>query len=257
VFEDAVLSDEIEAACATHEAELVQSGAAKVTSFGETHDITRLSANTANTGVVEEQTEVLQAYDELSQGAINDFFEASVALGSPIADQAELVRKAYVAQRRLIKIAPHTREPGPKILKQLLEAIDEAIKAVKSFAAKNMQEDYALHLLGVADGIVALAWVSTGLQWRSELKESPVEWVSKFIDTTEREYFEGIYEERKGQADHIKWAKSFIAMLKELLAYVTKWHPENLAWGNKVGRHCTAPPILSCLAARSIGSVAV
>lgn len=184
----------------------------------------------------------LQAYDELSAGAINAYFEASVAVGGPVAEQAELVRRAYVALRRLIKIAPHTREPGPKILKQLLEAIDAAIKAVKSFAAQNLQDEYALHLLGVADGILALAWVSTGLQWRTDLKTTPVEWVQRFIDTTEREYFEGIYDEHKGEDNiHTVWARSFITMLKELLAYVTKWHPENLAWGNKVG-HLSAPP---------------
>ena len=103
-----------------------------VTSFGETHVASRLSANAATAGEVEEQTEVLIAYDELSSGKLSEYFRLSVALGSPVAEHAELVRRAFVALRRLIKIAPHTREPGPKILKQLLEAIEEAINEVKA-----------------------------------------------------------------------------------------------------------------------------
>lgn len=60
LFEDAALGDEIEAACASHESELLSAGLGHVTSFGETHAVTRLSANTATSGMVEEQTEVLQ-----------------------------------------------------------------------------------------------------------------------------------------------------------------------------------------------------
>jgi hypothetical protein len=40
-------------------------------------------------------------------------------------------------------------------------------------------DEFMLHLLGVAEGIVALAWVSTGLQWRSDLKQTPVQWIEQ------------------------------------------------------------------------------
>ena len=59
----------------------------------------------------------------------------------------------------------------------------------------------------------------------------------QIIACTEREYIEGIFEE--GKEAHVQWASAFIGALKELLAYVKKWHPENMAWGNKVGGwHC-------------------
>ena len=42
-------------------------------------------------------------------------------------------------------------------------------------------DEFMLHLLGVAEGIVAIAWVSTGLQWRSNLKQTPVEWIEQVM----------------------------------------------------------------------------
>lgn len=50
---------------------------------------------------------MLEAFDVLSGGKINEFFDLSRELGEPVAGQAELVRQAYIALRRLIKIAPH------------------------------------------------------------------------------------------------------------------------------------------------------
>lgn len=73
-------------------------------------------------------------------------------LGSPLVEQAELVRQAFVAQRRLMKIVPQTREPGPKILNQLLEATEKTINAVKSYAQNYGGHDLMVHLFGVAEG---------------------------------------------------------------------------------------------------------
>jgi len=56
-------------------------------------------------------------------------------------------------------------------------------------------DEFMLHLLGVAEGIVALAWVSTGLQWRSDLKQTPVQWIEqvKLVFFSTRLSFVGLY----------------------------------------------------------------
>eukprot|EP00041_Stephanoeca_diplocostata_P019213 m.409381 g.409381 ORF g.409381 m.409381 type:complete len:365 (+) comp21244_c1_seq19:253-1347(+) len=207
---------------------------AVVSSFGVDHVGQRLTANACTTAESEERTAVLEAFDVLSAGKINEYFDLSRELGEPVAGQAELVRQAYVALRRLIKIAPHTREPGPKILKELLVAIEEAILAVGKFGVMKNTDETLYHMMGVGEGIKALAWVSVGLQWRTDKKKTPVEWVQRCIELAEEDYFGGIYDGRADNDLNVRWAKSFIATITELLEYVKTWHPENLAWGNKM-----------------------
>lgn len=202
---------------------------ATTSSFGETHQEGGLSAN-LDEAETETRTELLEAFDELSNGRIGEYFSMSSQLGSPITEQAELVRQAYIAQRRLLKITPHTREPGPKILKQLLEATEETIKACLA-STENAGDSEALMIAlgGVAEGAKSLAWVSLGMCWRSEQKRNPFDYVEGCITTAKHEWFDGIFD--KKDPTWCAWAQAFLDAMEELHAYVGKYHKEEMAWG--------------------------
>eukprot|EP00040_Diaphanoeca_grandis_P006769 m.38586 g.38586 ORF g.38586 m.38586 type:complete len:310 (-) comp17956_c0_seq1:112-1041(-) len=209
---------------------------AGVRSFGEVHETAHLSSS-QSVGETEERTPELVAFDELSNGRISDYFTLSAQLGPPVSEQAELVRQAYVAQRRLIKIAPHTQQPGPKILSQLLEAIELAIRSVLSF--ETADEKWQLALGGVGEGSKALAWVSLGLIWRSEDKQAPFEFIKSRITQANFDWFEGIIEGAKSDPSfkrQVELSTAFVDAMTELLGYVEKFHKKELSWGSKTNK---------------------
>lgn len=71
-----------------------------------------LLSNSTHSAAAEERDPSLVDFDKISNGAIGEYFRLSAKLGVPLSHQAELVRASFVAQRRLMKIVPQTREPG-------------------------------------------------------------------------------------------------------------------------------------------------
>ena len=178
------------------------------------------------------------------------------------------MRQAFVAQRRLMKIVPQTREPGPKIWTDLLgfpplpppaprsgcadprgSATEETLADIKKQAEANAGGEFAIHLLGVHEGMRALAWVALGTQW-SETR-TPAQrvaragadgegraadggggcrYVDECIAAMQTEYFDGIAVEAP---QHVAWATAFAATLGELRDYIEEWHPTKMAWGAK------------------------
>eukprot|EP00039_Didymoeca_costata_P001059 m.49311 g.49311 ORF g.49311 m.49311 type:complete len:310 (+) comp10610_c0_seq1:281-1210(+) len=203
----------------------------EVTSFGETHAM-QATSGTGLSAEKEERHPSLEDFDKISDGAIGDYFTLSSKIGPPVSDQAELVRKAFVAQRRLMKIVPQTREPGPKILNQLLAATENTLKAVKAHAKLYVATDHEIHLMGVAEGIRTLAWVTVGMVWNDQKK--PETYIAGVIDYIKREYLDGIYDMHADDETQIKWADAFIQTLKELQEYVGKWHKDKIGWGTKI-----------------------
>jgi len=201
-----------------------------VVSFGETHTAHSTSA-TGLSAAAEERDPSLVDFDKISNGAIGEYFRLSAKLGVPLSHQAELVRASFVAQRRLMKIVPQTREPGPKILNQLLEATNETLTEVQAMTDAHYGSDFDIHLGAVAEGMKALAWVTVGMMWNDTNK--PPHYIKGKIASMQREYLEGVFECHADKPDHIAWAKAWAQTLDELLAYVTKWHTDKVGWGKK------------------------
>eukprot|EP00041_Stephanoeca_diplocostata_P019214 m.409269 g.409269 ORF g.409269 m.409269 type:complete len:111 (+) comp21244_c1_seq6:1157-1489(+) len=100
------------------------------------------------------------------------------------------------------------------------------------------------HMMGVGEGIKALAWVSVGLQWRTDKKKTPVEWVQRCIELAEEDYFGGIYDGRADNDLNVRWAKSFIATITELLEYGSEHL--TLSAAQELNRKLTQAMRLSC-----------
>lgn len=131
-----------------------------------------------------------------------------------------------------MKIVPQTKEPGPRILSQLMSATHETIKSVNSHAESLAGDDeFGIHVLGVMEGTKALAWLSLGLVWSES--RTPKDYVKECIDMCQREYFDGIIEEFQDRPKHIEWCTAFVDCLQELLAYITQWHAYEPGWGPK------------------------
>ncbi|EGD73876.1 hypothetical protein PTSG_05571 [Salpingoeca rosetta] len=117
---------------------------------------TTLSAS----GQAEDDFPSVVAYDVLLQTRLRVFLEASDAIGEEVEEQAELVKHAFIAQRRLLSVVPAASKPGPKVLPQLMEATQDAVAGVTRFKEACRGSRLINHLSTVAEGIVSLGWVA-------------------------------------------------------------------------------------------------
>lgn len=169
----------------------------------------------------------LDGYDEIINGPLADFLTKSAAVGEDVATQAQIVERAFAAQRAFLAVAAESKKPADSALPALLADTSAAIGDIVSFRENNRRSKQFNHLSAVSEGIPALGWVTVSPKPAPFVKEMTA--ACQFYSNRVLKDFK---DSDVAQAD---WAKSFVAVLDALHEYVKQVHTTGLVWNPKGG----------------------
>ena len=171
------------------------------------------------------------AYDDLINGELAAYAEASAKIGGPCEEQAQLFCDAFRRLRDLLEIASGSKKPDgwpgamPDNVMEIIQGVGGAIGAIgeiDGFKAGQLEYTKAL-----GDGAGALSWVV--------MEPTPVPHCKEACDSM---WFNGqkVLMKSKGSDENgVAWAKAVKALLEALPPYVKQFHTTGVAWNPKGG----------------------
>lgn len=172
----------------------------------------------------------VQAFDELLNDHVAEFVKLSNQIGGDVKTQADMVHKAFKAQRDFLVIASKHQQPAEDVLMKLLKPTSDLISAVQAFREKNRRSKEFNHLSALSEGIPSLGWVA--------IPNIPGSHVKDTIESAQF-YLNRVLKDNKEKDAHKQWVKCIKALLADLQAYIKKHHTTGLTW-NKSGPPATA-----------------
>lgn len=165
----------------------------------------------------------VQEYEALIDQYIKNFVELSKKLGAPeVVQIAEATLQAVNAQRDFLKVAAACKKPADNVLQNLLKPTTDAVNAVVKIKESNRTSKNPNHLSAVSEGIPALGWVL--------VSPTPGPHVGDMRGGSEF-YSNRILKDFKGKDQtQVDWATAFNTFLKELQAYIKKYHTTGVTW---------------------------
>lgn len=166
----------------------------------------------------------LKDFDTLCEVYLTKFFALSVEIGSPISEQAHIVKETFQSQRDLVLIASQSIQPPVSSTEylSLFEALQVKLMALVDIKDRNRPSQLFNHLSTVADGMSAAGWVAVvpaPAPFVAEMKESAQFYGNRVI----KEYKDKV-------PNHLVWVRSFTELLTALHTYVKEHHTTGLAW---------------------------
>lgn len=162
-------------------------------------------------------------------GSFKRYVDLSTKIGGVVAGHAEIVARAFKAQRDFLAVVASSKDPkNPATIEALLKPTSVEITNVVEFRDKNRgAKDFANHLAALSEGIPALGWVLAA--------PKPAPHVQQSKESAEF-YTNRVLKEFKDKDEtHKEWSKSFPAVLLELQEFVKKNHTTGLVWNAKGG----------------------
>lgn len=173
---------------------------------------------------------VVQAFDELVNEHVSEFVKLSNQIGGDVKTQADMVDKAFKAQREFIVIASKHKQPAQDVLQKLLKPTSDQISAVQSFREKNRRSKEFNHLSGLSEAIPALGWVAVPKTPGPHVKD---------MGEAAQFYLNRVLKDHKGDQVHTQWVKCINTLLADLQVYIKNHHTTGVTW-NKSGPPATA-----------------
>ncbi|KAF9898376.1 hypothetical protein BX616_004113 [Lobosporangium transversale] len=169
----------------------------------------------------------VEAFDELLDGHVKNYFELSKDIGGLVEEQAKYVCSLFAAQREMIVVATRSQKPPltSDIFRQLLEPTQVELTKVIEVRDKNRSSPLLTHLTTVAEGIPALGWVA--------IEPKPAPYVGEMKDCAQFYVNRIVKEWKEKDQNHVLWVRSFLDLLVELQNYVRKYHTTGLVWNPK------------------------
>ncbi|GAA6037098.1 hypothetical protein JCM8097_008731 [Rhodosporidiobolus ruineniae] len=169
----------------------------------------------------------VKAFDELIEGPLTTYTNLSKELGGLIAEQAQQVSAAFIAQRAFILLASACTKLATSApqYQDVIKPTQEALMAVIEVKEKNRASKESNQLTVVSEGIPALGWVTLDSKpgpYVNEFKDSSMFWVNRVIK-----------EHKDVNPKQVEWARSFVALLEELRKYIMEHHTTGLSWNPK------------------------
>ncbi|XP_071946674.1 adenylyl cyclase-associated protein 1-like [Antedon mediterranea] len=161
----------------------------------------------------------LKAFDQFLAGDFNNYIQSSSAIGADVKTHAELVKKAFEAQREFIKVVAECKPPSQDVLMKLIKPTSEAMTAVVEFKDKNRGSKQFNFLSAVAEGIGALGWVT--------IMKNPEKFAKDMADAAEF-YTNRILKEKVPEEKD--WTLKLKGMFKGLGSYIQEFFSAGLQW---------------------------
>jgi len=163
----------------------------------------------------------IEAWDVLVNDHLNSYYDLSKKIGGEVEKHAELVSKAFNAERDLLVFASKNKKVDDTKFQQLLAPISKLMNDVKDFKEKNRTSKQFNHLSTMSEGITVLAWVCQSL---------PAPFISECRGSSEFFSNKILTEFKNKDATQVQWVKSFNEFMKELHLYAKNYHTQGLSW---------------------------
>lgn len=167
-------------------------------------------------------------YQDLINQHIVPFVAAANAIGAKeVAEQAQLVLEAVNKQLDFIRVASNSKKPTDAVLQNLIKPTSELITKIGGVKDSNRASKFSNNLATVSEGIAALGWVV--------VSPTPGPFVGDMRGGSEF-YSNRLLKEFKGKDQHqVDFVTHYNNFLKELQAYIKKYHTTGLAWNPRGG----------------------
>lgn len=168
----------------------------------------------------------IQEMDELIEGEVKKFVEASKGIDPLVEGQAETTAKAFRDQRRFIVTSTKAKKPDmssagfPELIKDLQQDMGSVGDARDTNRASQMKD----HLAMVGEGIGALQWLI--------MDGKPADFVGEVTGGAQMYGNRVLKAYKETDQKHVKYVQSYYALLKALQAYIKKHYPTGLTWNN-------------------------
>ncbi|XP_043215117.1 adenylyl cyclase-associated protein 1-like isoform X2 [Amphibalanus amphitrite] len=166
----------------------------------------------------EELVPFVVAYDEFLAGPLAEYVAEAKKLGGDAATHADLVKKAFSAQRDFVLLASKCKKPDDMGVAKLLKPQADVITQITQFRESNRRSPQYNHLSTISESIAALSWVVTApapAPFIKEMNDAGLFWGNRVI---------------KENKAHQAFTRAWSEALKALQAYVKQHHTTGLSW---------------------------
>ncbi|RHZ03949.1 hypothetical protein DYB37_000167 [Aphanomyces astaci] len=159
------------------------------------------------------------AYDVFSTAFLQPFLESCDKLGPDVAKYGAIVRRAFDAQRNYLLAASLSQKPTTGPVKGLLAPIQDAIREMHDLC--DLRSDFANHQHMLYEGLQTLEWLHVD-------GAAPHAFMARYMGDVWGTKIRAQY--KASNADQVRFAASFKALVTELMAYVEDFHPSGVTW---------------------------
>ncbi|CAD6574188.1 MAG: hypothetical protein TREMPRED_001033 [Tremellales sp. Tagirdzhanova-0007] len=188
--------------------------------------------------------------DEIIDGPLTDFVAKSKAVGGVVEQQSALLTTLCSAQEVFLQMASSHTKPSANALAPLLkpqaDAIQAIIEAKDKLGRGKEGREWGACLSTVGEGVSAWGWVQVEpapAPFVAEMKNAGQFWA----DRVTKQF-------KETNPDAIAWAKSFMALVDALQAYVKQWHTTGVSWNPKGSAAPSSMPPTNSAPATASGS---
>ncbi|RHZ14418.1 hypothetical protein DYB26_003249 [Aphanomyces astaci] len=159
------------------------------------------------------------AYDVFSTAFLQPFLESCDKLGPDVAKYGAIVRRAFDAQRNYLLAASLSQKPTTGPVKGLLAPIQDAIREMHDLC--DLRSNFANHQHMLYEGLQTLEWLHVD-------GAAPHAFMARYMGDVWGTKIRAQY--KASNADQVRFAASFKALVTELMAYVEDFHPSGVTW---------------------------
>jgi len=165
------------------------------------------------------------------QGLIDQFIvplvESSGKMDAVLKQQADLLLQAVQAQKAFLSTAAQSKKPADAALQELVKPVSDLMGKIVDLKEKNRSSKFFNNLSTIAEGIGALGWVV--------VSPAPGPMVGEMRGSAEF-YGNRILKDFKGKDQaQCDWVAFYVNFLKELQAFVKKYHTTGTTWNPQGG----------------------
>ncbi|GAB0091849.1 Adenylyl cyclase-associated protein [Sergentomyia squamirostris] len=176
-------------------------------------------------------------YEDIVGGSVADFVKLSQKIGGDVAAQANLVKEAFDAQLKYVRLATEAAQPPQDRQMQLLQPTSQKIAAIQEFREKHRTSPYFNHLSAISESIPALGWVC--------VSPTPGPHVKEMNDAGQFYTNRVLKDWKEKDATHVEWTRAWVKTLTDLQQYIKQHHTTGLVWSGKgqvPAGGCPPPP---------------
>ncbi|XP_053303022.1 adenylyl cyclase-associated protein 1 [Pleuronectes platessa] len=178
----------------------------------------------------------VDAFDEIINGPVAQYFSLSQKIGGDVLKHAEMIKQAFTSQKQLLVSASSSQKPSDSVLTTLLQPVSKAIQQVQEFREQNRTSPLFNHLSAVSESAPALGWIAMAPKpgpYVKDMQEAAMFYTNRVLkDFKEKD------------KTHVEWVKVYLSIWTELQNYIKKHHTTGLTWSRTgaVASAGAAPP---------------
>ncbi|KXT18016.1 hypothetical protein AC579_9600 [Pseudocercospora musae] len=164
--------------------------------------------------------------DHLIDNEVKAFIDSSKGLDPLVEEQAAAVAKGFADQRRFLLVTTKAKRPdhSSQTFMDLLKDLQQDLGAAGDIKDSNRGSAMKEHLAMVAEGISTLQWLV--------MDGKPADVVGEMIGGAQMYGNRILKTYKEGDQSHVKFVRSYEALLKALQAYIKKHYPTGVTWNS-------------------------